>query len=80
MRIVDRKFVDKTYTRLERQTLGSLRRKATRNNGQVVRMYPRLTISNLTEGLRNVYTNKKSEGVYANQLLCNPMENRCELH
>jgi hypothetical protein len=25
-------------------------------------MYPRLTISNLTEGLRNVYTNKKSEG------------------
>jgi hypothetical protein len=30
--------------------------------GQVVRMYPRLTISNLTEGLRNVYTNKKSEG------------------
>jgi hypothetical protein len=26
--------------------------------GQVVRMYPRLTISNLTEGLRNVYTNK----------------------
>jgi hypothetical protein len=31
--------------------------------GQVVRMYPRLTISNLTEGL-NVYTNKKSEGQF----------------
>jgi hypothetical protein len=27
-------------------------------------MYPRLTISNLTEGLRNVYTNKKSEGQF----------------
>jgi hypothetical protein len=39
--------------------------------GQVVRMYPRLTISNLTEGLRNVYTNKKSEDGCANQLLCN---------
>jgi hypothetical protein len=32
MRIVDRKFVDKTYTRLElANTWGSLRRKATRN-------------------------------------------------
>jgi hypothetical protein len=39
--------------------------------GQVVRMYPRLT--NLTEGLRNVYTNKKkSEGQFTpNQLLYN---------
>jgi hypothetical protein len=61
MRIVDRKFVDKTYTRLELNTSGLSRRKATRN-ARVVRMYPRLTISNLTEGLRNVYTNKKSEG------------------
>jgi hypothetical protein len=41
-------------------------------------MYPRLTISNLTEGLRNVYTNKKSEGNTPISL-GNPMENRCEL-
>jgi hypothetical protein len=41
MRIVDQKFVDKTYTRLElANTSGSLRRKATR---KAVRMYPRLT-------------------------------------
>jgi hypothetical protein len=64
MRIVDRKFVDKTYTRLElANTWGSLREKP-HVMGQVVRMYPRLTISNLTEGLRNVYTNKKSEGQF----------------
>jgi hypothetical protein len=31
MRIVDRKFVDKTYTRLELITLGALLGKATRN-------------------------------------------------
>jgi hypothetical protein len=43
-------------------------------------MYPRLTISNLTEGLRNVYTNKKSEGQFTPINSYNPMENRCELH
>ncbi|RLC95868.1 MAG: hypothetical protein DRI46_14395, partial [Chloroflexi bacterium] len=32
--------------------------------GQVVRMYPRLTMSNLTEGLRNVFTKKSSKGGY----------------
>jgi hypothetical protein len=57
MRIVDRSLT-KTYTRLELPTLrGSLGEKP-HVMGQVVRMYPRLTISNLTEGLRNVYTNK----------------------
>jgi hypothetical protein len=61
MRIVDRKFVDKTYTRLEPPTLlGSLREKPHVMEAEC--MYPRFTISNLTEGLRNVYTNKKSEG------------------
>jgi hypothetical protein len=62
MRIVDRKFVDKTYTRLELANTSGLLGEKPHVMGQVVRMYPRLTISNLTEGLRNVYTNKKSEG------------------
>jgi hypothetical protein len=72
MRIVDRKFVDKNiHTRLELANTSGLWEKS-HVMGQVVRMYPRLTISNLTEGLRNVYTNKKSEGSLHNQLLCNP--------
>jgi hypothetical protein len=80
MRIVDRKFVDKNiHTTRTRQHFGALLGEKPHVMGQVVRMYPRLTISNLTEGLRNVYTNKKSEGQFTNQLLCNPMENRCEL-
>jgi hypothetical protein len=63
MRIVDRKFVDKKHTTRTRQHFGLLGEKP-HVMGQVVRMYPRLTISNLTEGLRNVYTNKKSEGQF----------------
>jgi hypothetical protein len=61
MRIVDRKFVDKTYTRLELvNTSGLLGEKPhVMDSGKC--MYPRLTISNLTEGLKT-YTNKKSEG------------------
>jgi hypothetical protein len=53
MRIVDRKFVDKNIHTTRTRHFGALLG-ATRN-GAVVRMYPRLTISNLTEGLRNVH-------------------------
>jgi hypothetical protein len=63
MRIVDRRFIDKNIaTTRTRQHFGSLLGEKPHVMGQVVRMYPRLTISNLTEGLRNVYTNKKQEG------------------
>jgi hypothetical protein len=62
MRIVDRSLSTK-HTRLElSKHFGALLGEKPHVMGQVVRMYPRLTISNLTEGLRNVYTNKKSEG------------------
>jgi hypothetical protein len=54
MRIVDRKFVDKTYTTRTRQHFGALLGEKP-HNGAVVRMYPRLTISNLTEGLKRVH-------------------------
>jgi hypothetical protein len=63
MRIVDRKFIDKNInTTRTRQHFGTLLGEKPHIMGQVVRMYPRLTISNLTEGLRNVYTNKKQIG------------------
>lgn len=63
MRIIDRKFIDKNiHTTRTRQHFGTLLGEKPHIMGQVVRMYPRLTISNLTEGLRNVYTNKKSTG------------------
>ena len=63
MRIIDRRFIDKNVnTTRTRQHFGTLLGEKPHIMGQVVRMYPRLTISNLTEGLRNVYTNKKSEG------------------
>jgi hypothetical protein len=62
MRIVDRKFVDKNI-HTTRTRPGALLGEKPHVMGQVVRMYPRLTISNLTEGLRNVYTNK-SEGQF----------------
>jgi len=63
MRIVDRRFIDKNiHTTRTRQHFGTLLGEKPHIMGQVVRMYPRLTISNLTEGLRNVYTNKKSVG------------------
>ena len=65
MRIVDRKFIDKNiHTTRTRQHFGTLLGEKPHVMGQVVRMYPRLTISNLTEGLRNVYTNKKAEGQF----------------
>jgi len=65
MRIVDRKFIDKNiHTTRTRQHFGALLGEKPHVMGQVVRMYPRLTISNLTEGLRNVYTNKKAEGQF----------------
>jgi hypothetical protein len=50
MRIVDRKFVDNN-TLPELFKLSGLLGK----RSQVVRMYPRLTISNLTEGLKRVH-------------------------
>jgi len=63
MRIVDRRFIDKNiHTTRTRQHFGTLLGEKPHIMGQVVRMYPRLTISNLTEGLRNVYTNKKAVG------------------
>ncbi|MCK5787958.1 MAG: hypothetical protein KAH32_03095 [Chlamydiia bacterium] len=63
MRIVDRRFIDKNiHTTRTRQHFGTLLGEKPHIMGQVVRMYPRLTISNLTEGLRNVYTNKKQQG------------------
>ena len=63
MRIVDRRFIDKNiHTTRTRQHFGSLLGEKPHVMGQVVRMYPRLTISNLTEGLRNVYTKKSSKG------------------
>ena len=63
MRIVDRRFIDKNInTTRTVQHFGTLLGQKPHVMGQVVRMYPRLTISNLTEGIRNVYTNKKSEG------------------
>ena len=63
MRIVDRKFIDKNiHSTRTRQHFGTLLGEKPHVMGQVVRMYPRLTISNLTEGLRNVYTNKKQVG------------------
>ena len=63
MRIVDRRFIDKNiHTTRTRQHFGTLLGEKPHIMGQVVRMYPRLTISNLTEGLRNVYTNKKQRG------------------
>jgi hypothetical protein len=72
--------VDKTtHTTRTHNTSGLLGEKP-HVMGQVVRMYPRLTISNLTEGLRNVYTNKKSEGQLHKSTLMQSMENRCELH
>jgi hypothetical protein len=52
MRIVDRKFVDKNiHTTRTRQHFRALLGEKPHVMGQVVRMYPRLTISNLTEGL-----------------------------
>ena len=63
MRIVDKRFIDKNiHTTRTRQHFGTLLGEKPHIMGQVVRMYPRLTISNLTEGLRNVYTNKKQRG------------------
>ena len=63
MRIVDRRFIDKNiHSTRTRQHFGTLLGEKPHIMGQVVRMYPRLTISNLTEGLRNVYTNKKAKG------------------
>jgi len=65
MRIVDRRFIDKNiHSTRTRQHFGTLLGEKPHVMGQVVRMYPRLTVSNLTEGLRNVYTNKKSEGSF----------------
>jgi hypothetical protein len=63
MRIVDRKFVDKNIHTTRTPNTSGLSGEKPHVMGQVVRMYPRLTISNLTEGLRNVYTNK-SEGQF----------------
>ncbi|MCK5788595.1 MAG: hypothetical protein KAH32_06330, partial [Chlamydiia bacterium] len=66
MRIIDRRFIDKNInTTRTRQHFGTLLGSNTHVMGQVVRMYPRLTISNLTEGLRNVYTNKKEKGGFS---------------
>jgi hypothetical protein len=62
MRIVDQVCRQNIHTTRTRQHFGALLEPHVM--GQVVRMYPRLTISNLTEGLRNVYTNKKSEGQF----------------
>ena len=63
MRIIDKRFIDKNInTTRTRQHFGTLLGEKPHIMGQVVRMYPRLTISNLTEGLRNVYQNKKSQG------------------
>ena len=65
MRIVDRRFIDKNInTTRTRQHFGTLLGEKPHIMGQVVRMYPRLTISNLTEGLRNVYTKKKQVGSF----------------
>jgi len=63
MRIVDRRFIDKNiHTTRTRQHFGTLLGEKPHVMGQVVRMYPRLTMSNLTEGLRNVFTKKSSKG------------------
>jgi hypothetical protein len=73
----DRKFVDKNiHTTRTRQHFGAL---LGEKPHVVVRMYPRLTISNLTEGLKTCTLIRSLKGSLR-QLLCNPMENRCELH
>jgi hypothetical protein len=77
MRIVDRKFVDKTYTRELANTSGWEKKPHVM---QVVRMYPRLTISNLTEGLRTCTLIRSLKGSLRQSTLMQSMENRCELH
>lgn len=60
MRIVDRKFVDQNISDTRTiQHFGHLLGEKPHKLGQAVTLYPHLAIANLTDALRNIYTNEK---------------------
>ena len=60
MRIVDRKFVDQNISDTRTiQHFGHLLGEKPHKLGQAVTLYPNLAIANLTDSLRNIYTNQK---------------------
>ena len=60
MRIVDRKFVDQNISDTRTiQHFGHLLGEKPHKLGQAVTLYPQLAIANLTDALRNIYTNEK---------------------
>ena len=63
MRIVDRKTVIQNLGETRTvQNFGQLLGDKPHKLGQVVTMYPHLSIANLTDALRNIYVNPKSSG------------------
>ena len=60
MRIVDRQFVDQNISDTRTiQHFGHLLGEKPHKLGQAVTLYPHLAIANLTDALRNIYTNEK---------------------